>query len=329
MNKKLLFIGAIFILVVILVILASRQSSPAQTTAPSVRPTLAAPAPTTIFTQPSNVTFSFAASPTIPTSLPSYTVQPMPLSSIEQIAEQSTAALALGATPSALTRGDSYTETWSRPNEAALTITKTNNLTTLSFRQIKSKRPPNVLAPGAAAQQFLALLVPPTEGLVVRVTGTTNGPFNGLLVLDSPAPTSFTNYYYSYFLDDYPILTTGLSISPASVIADDGGVVRFASVVPPPSSLQIGTPVALLTVNQVLASLMAGRGTLLDTHNPETPDQGVVPNFSKFIIEDAKVVYAPKEAQLLPALYMTGTGTATGGATQKATIFLWLTVGSP
>ena len=328
MNKKLVFIGSIFIIVVVAaVVLTRHKPAPPPVTTP--QPTLALPAPTGIFPQPPNVTFSFASPPSIPTSLPSYAFQPAPLSSVEQVAAKAAITLNLGATPSALTRGGSYAKTWSRPNEATLTVTQTNERVTLSFRQIKSVRPPVVIAPDVAVQQFLLALIPPTANLSVRAAGTTNGPFDGLLVLDTPAPTSFKNHFYSYALGAYPLLTPELSITPISVIADSGGIIRFATIALPPSSFQAGASLTLLTANQILASLTAGRGTLLDTHNPQTPDQGEVPNFSKFIIEDARIVYAPKEKFLLPALYMTGTGSAAGGAAQKATIFLWLSVGLP
>lgn len=323
MNKKLLFVGAAFVIIIVAVVMLLQRQS-VSSPGPTPQPTLAPPAPAGIFTQPPNVTFSFAAPLSIPASLPSYTFQPVSLSSVEQVAAKAATTLNLGATPSAITRGGSYAKTWSRLNEASLTVTQTNERITLSFRQVKSIRPPVVIAPDAAAQQFLLALIPPTANLSVRAAGTTSGPFDGLFVLDSPAPTSFKNYFYSYALGTYPLITADLSITPVSVIADSGGIIRFATIAPPPASFQAGASLTLLTADQVLASLTARRGTLLDTHDPQTPDQGAVPDFSKFIIEDIKIVYAPKENLLFPALYMTGTGSAAGGATQKATIFLWL-----
>lgn len=323
MNKKLLFIGAVFIIVVVAVfVLTVRQSaSPA---VPAPEPTLAAPGPTGIFAQPPKVAFSFLAPPTIPASLPMYTFQPAPLSSVEQMAGKAAATLGLATAPSTLIRGGSYTKTWSRPNEAALTVTQTNEFISLSFRQAKSNQTPNALAPDVAVHQFLLALVPPTQNLTIRAAGTTSGPFDGLLVLDTPAPTSFKNYFYSYILGSYPLLTSDLSITPVSVIADSGGIIRFANIVPPPSSFQAGTATPLLTRDQVLASLAAGLGTLLDTHSPQTPEQGEIPNFSNFVIEDSAIVYAPQKNLLVPAIYMTGTGTTAAGAVQKATLFLWL-----
>lgn len=323
MNKRLLIIGVVFIIIVVAVAMLTRRQ-PASSPAPTAQPTLAPPAPTGIFTQPHNVTFSFASPPAIPTDLPGYIFQPVSLSSIEQAAARAATILNLGATPSTLIRGGSYTKTWSRPNEAVLTVTQTNGSISVTFRQAKTTQTPGALAPDVAVQQFLLALIPPTANLSMRAAGTVDGPFDGLLVLDTPAPTSFKNYSYSYALGSYPLLTPDLSISPVSVIADSGGIIRFANIVPPPASFQQISPPTLLTANGVLVSLTARRGVLLDTHNPQTPEQGEVPGFSKFVIEDSKIVYAPRDNFFLPALYMTGTGTDAGGGVQKATIFLWL-----
>lgn len=323
MNKRVLLVGVIFLAVVVVVILlvSGRPTTPG---GELVQPTLAPPAPSGGLTQPPNVAFSFATQPNIPATLPTYTFESMPLASIEALAAKAAATLGLSATPSALTRGDSYTKTWSRTNEAALTVTQTLGRVTMTFRQAKTSQSPGSLAPDVAVQQFLLALVPPTASLSVRAAGTESGPFNGLLVFDTPPPASYQNYFYSYTVSSYPVLSPDLSLVPMSVIADSGGIIRFANIVPPPLSVQAGRSVPLLTPDQVLASLAAGRGSLLDTHNPQTPDQGAVPNFSKLVIEEAKIVYAPEGNQLLPALYMTGTGTSTGGAVQKATLFLWL-----
>jgi len=323
MNKKFIFIGAIFISIVVAAVFLTRRQS-VSPPGPTPQPTLAAPAPTGIFTQPPNVTFSFASPPAIPASIPIYTFAPASLSSVEQMAGKAATSLGLGATPSTLIRGGSYTKTWSRPNEAVLTVTQTNGGISVTFRQAKTTQAPGALAPDVAVQQLLLALIPPTANLSVRAAGMVDGPFDGLLVLDTPAPPSYKNYFYSYTLDGLPVLTSDFSITPVSVIADSGGVIRFANIVPPPSSFQVGAATPLLTRDQVLASLTAGRGALLDTHDPQSPEQGAVPGFSKFVIEESRIVYAPQNNMLLPALYMTGTGTAKGGGVQKATIFLWL-----
>ncbi len=315
--------GAIFIVVVAVAIVLTvhQPSSPA---GPSPSPTLAAPGPTGIFPQPPKVSFSFTMPPSIPTSLPTYTFQPPGLSSIEQTAVKAAPALGLEPTPVTLVRGGSYTKTWSRPNDAALTVTQTNGAMSITFRQVKSSKPLSPIAPEAAVQQFLIAVIPPTQNLSIKAAGTTNGPFDGLLVIDTPPPASFKNYFYSYIVASYPLLTADLSISPVSVIADSGGIIRSANIIPPPASFQTGTATPLLTRDEVLGSLTAGRGTLLDTHNPQTPEQGVVPDFSSFVIEDSAIVYAPQKNLLLPALYMTGTGKTVTGAVQNATLFLWL-----
>ena len=315
--------GAIFIVVVVVAVALTVRQPPSPA-GPSPSPTLAAPGPTGIFPQPPKVAFTFATPPAIPASLPMYTFQPAALSSVEQTEGKAAPGLNLGATPSTLIRGDSYTKTWSRPNEAALTVTQTNGALSITFRQVKSTKPPNPITPEVAVQQFLAAVVPPTQNLTIKAAGTTSGPFDGLLVLDTPPPASFKNYFYSYIVESYPLLTADLSITPVSVIADGGGIIRSANVVPPPASFQAGTATPLLTLDEILASLTAGRGTLLDTHNPQTPDQGAVPDFSSFVIDRATVVYAPQNNLLLPALYMTGTGKTAGGAVQNATLFLWL-----
>lgn len=324
MNKKLLIVGAIFIIVLTAVLLFFRQQ-PGTLTGPAVSPTLAPPAPTGIFQQPPNVAFSFASPPVIPATLPTYVTNPLPLTSVEQTANKAVPALGLSASASTIIRGNSYTKTWSRGNDASLKITQTGDSISVSFTQSKTNQTPGSITPDVAVQQFLLLLIPPTTGFSIRASGTSPGPFDGLLVLDTPPPVSFQNYFYTYILSSYPVLTAGLSLTPISVIADSGGIIRFAYIVPPPASYSIAQTVSLLSPDQVLVSLTAGRGTLLDTYNPQNPEQGAVPNFSKFVIETAQIVYAPKNNTLLPALYMTGTGSSSSGTSQKATIFLWLT----
>src|SRR5258706_4170391 len=279
MNKKLLLISVTFIVIVILVVLIFIKKSPIST-GPTAPPTLAIPAPTSIFVQPANVVFSFISPPLLPTSLPTYSFQPISLATVEQIAGNAAVNLGLGSTPSALTRGNSYTKTWSRPNEAVLTVTQTEGSINTIFRQAKSNKLPGALTPDVATQQFLSIFIPPATNLSVAASGTTNGPFDGMLVLDTPTPTAFKGYSYSYTLSSYPVLTPDLSIAPIFIVTDSGGIIRFASITPPPSTLQEEKAISLLNHNQILDSLAAGRGTLLDTHSPLTPERGVVPNFS-------------------------------------------------
>ena len=198
-NKKLLIIGGAVIIVIVVVaaLFAGRTGS---STGPAAQPTLAQPAPTGIFTQPANVTFSFTSTPTIPSSLPTYTFQPIPLTTVEQEAANAAPGLGLDATPSALTRGGSYMKTWSRGSDALLTLTQTSGAVTVVFHQIKAVQSPGALAPDIAIQQFLLALIPPQTNVSLRAAGTSNGPFDGLLVLDTPPPTSYTNYLYSYVI---------------------------------------------------------------------------------------------------------------------------------
>lgn len=320
----MLIIGGIIILILLVVgVLLGRNTGGSTQIMPTPYPTLAPPAPTGNFPQPTNVVFSFATPPVIPASLPAYSYQPMSLASVESVAAKAAPSLGLSATPSALTRGGSYTKTWSRGNDANLIVTQTNDLITTTYHQIKSTTPPGALPPDVAVQQFLLSLVPSSQNISVRAAGTSSGPFDGLLVLDTPPPKSYTNYFYSYTISGIPVLTTDLSLAPASIIADGGGIIRSASIVPPPALPTQRGAVSLISKDQVLASLSAKRGVFLDVHSPQAPEQGVVPAFTKFVISDIKLVYAPKDGQLLPAFYLTGSGTTAGGQKQDATIFLW------
>lgn len=324
MNKKTIIIAGIIVFVLIVVgVLVGKNSSGLTQITPTPFPTLAPPAPTGVFPQPTGAVFSFATAPSLPASLPAYSYQPMTLSAIESLSAKTAVSLDLSATPSALTRGGSYTKTWSRGNDANLIVTQTNDLITITYHQIKSTTSPGTFTPDVAVQQFILSLVPAAQGINVRPAGTSSGPFDGLLVLDTPLPKSYMNYFYSYVTSGAPILTTGLSLAPISVIADSGGIVRSASIIPPPTLTTQGGAVNIISNEQILASLSGGRGLLLDVHAPQAPEQGVIPTFTKFIITDVKLVYAPKDSQLLPALYLTGSGTTASGQKQDATIFLW------
>jgi len=324
MNKRIILIGVIVLCVLAVAAFVLTRGHQVAPGGLGVSPTLAPPAPTGIFPQPPNVKFSFKIAPNIPTSLPIYTFQPASYATIDQLAARAATTLNLGATPSAITRGGSTTKTWSRPNEAELSLSQTNGTINLVYRQAKSSESPGALSPDVAVQQFLLSVIPLTPNMSIRASGTDNGPFDGLLIFDNPPPTSFTNCYYSYVLGTYPVISSDLSIAPISIIADAGGIIRFANITPPPTSIQMSGAAPLLTQENILSSLAAGRGVLLDTHSPQAPNQGAVPVFSSFQINDTKIVYAPQGNFLMPALYITGNGTALNGASQNATIFLWL-----
>jgi len=323
MNKRLILIAIIFLLIAIAVFLFVSRQREAGLTGLTPSPTLAPPAPSGIFPQPTNAVFSFASPPGTPSTAPSYTFVPPTLASIESMVGRSAQALDLSSTPSSLIRDGVYTKTWSRPGEAKVVVTQKNNAIGITFQQAKSSQPPGVFTPDVAVQQFLLSLVPISPGITVYAAGSSSGPFDGLLVLDTPSPSSYKNYLFSYAVDQKPILTSALSLTPVSVIADSGGIIRSASIVPPPTAVQAAVSLALLSPEQILASLAAGRGTLLDVHNPQTPEQGELPAFSAFTITDVKIVYAPQNNMLLPAFYLSGTGTAPAGKAQQAIIFLW------
>lgn len=318
--KNRITLLALFIIIAIAVLVGASISRGARKSPPS----LAQPAPTgTAFDQPPNVQFSFAAPPSIPTSLPTYQFGGATLSSVEQAAQRATTALGLETVPSVLQMTDAYTKTWSRPNEAALTVTQTTSGITLSFQQAIAQKGQTQKQPANAAGDFLSLFFTSAPGVSIEQTSVLSGPFDGLLVLDPPDPPQYQAYNFRYAIGGYAIITAGFGYDTASIVVDGAGAIRSANITPPPSSIQRVGTVDLLLVDQILLSLSAGRGVAVDAHNPESASLGEKPAFSSFTIEDVKIVYAPQGSQLLPALLLSGTGAGSGGLTQRATFFLW------
>lgn len=322
MKNKTVKIGLVFIVVAVIAlgIFLGRGKGTAPTTPAPLAPQ--AP-PNESFIQPPKVAFSFTTTPTIPPALPTYQFQGATRASVEQLAQTAASSLNLQATPSSLQMTDTYTKTWARPNQAQLVVTQTKDGVTLSFQQILAIKGQPVKAPAAAASAFLSLFFSPTPAVSVIQIDASPGPFDGLLVLDPPNPPEYKKYNYRYYLGGYAIVTSGLNDNAAFVIVDSAGVVRSANIVPPPASIAPAGETPVLTPDQIRSSLSAGKGSLVNAYNPQDPAVGSAPVFSSFSVENTQIVYTPQNSQLLPAFLLSGTGTAEGGVTQKATFFLW------
>lgn len=325
MKQKIAFIIGVFLLAAIIlgVIIGKNQFNAGRSVAPTPLPTFAPPAPTgSVFVQPQSVIFSFNQQPDTPAVLPAYTFTSPTVEALSQIAAKAAPALSLGSEAKSLLRGSVFTRTWSRPNEADLVVTRSDNDLSIVYHQAKSAGQSG-LDPQAAAKQLGELLIALPQGVSLVAAGAGNGPFNGLLVIDPPAPPSYKEFFYSYTIGGYPILSRVLGAAPVSVVVDGRGVVRSATISPPPADVTQTASVNILATDQILQNLKARRGAILNTYESQAVNEAKEPIFSSFQIEETKIVYAPRDSQLLPAFLLTGTGADANSKQQKATFFLW------
>lgn len=321
MKNKAVIIGFI-LLVVLLVVVGVFFGRKAATPTPVPLAPQASPNPA--FIPPPKVKFAFVSPPTIPASMPIYQFQSMTRASVESLAQQASTQLGLQATPSALQMTDTYTKTWTRPDQAQLVVTQTAHGITLSFQQVIAVKGVPKKTPVSAASDFIALFFAPSSGVTIQPTDISSGPFDGLLVLDPPTPPEYRGYNFRYAIGGYTIATEGLNDNSGTVVVDSAGTIRAANIVPPPSSIQQAGEVATIAPEGILVSLATGKGSLVNTQDLQDPSVGSTPTFSSFSIETTKIIYAAQGNQLFPALLLSGTGTSTKGATQKATFFLWI-----
>ncbi len=316
LKKQYLIIAAAFVLILTTVIFWVVGSKPAAKPKSPAQNRLALPPPRfqPAIESPPGVIFSYVGpSPAIPAVLGVYRISPSPsLTVIQRQALGVARNLGFTASPSAFIRKQNYAASWEE-KDTSLSFAKSGATRALSYQLLRSGvSGPPVAVDETLIKKFLKNIQPESSLLPLRPYGMQGNRFDGLLVLDQPPPT-LSSYAYSFVLDQYPLLTPELSPVSVSLVIDDRGAVRSLSYVFPPEGITKTGDTALLSLEDVVYGLTAGRGLLLSAQNPGEDWEGVTPNFQKVELSALAVVYVQDNEQLQPAFLLSGTGVSGGG----------------
>lgn len=162
-------------------------------------------------------------------------------------------------------------------------------------------------------------------GVSLSQTQVIDGPFDGLLVFDSFGASKFQAINFSYTINGVPVTTPRGGLISASVVIDNLGIIRSATLSPPPATITPADNVHLISKTDILANLSQKRASIVSGYNSKTAGQSDALTFRSFAIDKTTVVYGQQDKKLLPAFLLHGTGTDLSGTTQEATYFLWAT----
>jgi len=322
--KVIKIAGVVFIAILLGLLLLLLFRTSGSSPSPARKTTVVRPAPSGNIQPPDVVTFSFAKPPSLPDSLPVYGIEEYTTAQLEQAIRDNLSGFTIPNPPATLYRNDIRTTTWSR-NGAEITLTTApGKPPTVVFRQsLATTRPESAQSSTATASRIVLGFFPPPSGVSLHHLTDSDGPFDGLLITDSLGVTSVKGVTFAYTIGDIPILSAAENITSSSVVVDNLGVVRFATLYPPPRSVTPGTSVSLISKEDILDNLKEGRASVLSGYNAQTIGKGGALTFSSFIIDATSVVYARDNGVLFPALLIHGKGVTASGGDQEATYFLW------
>ena len=282
-------------------------------------------APTTAITQPLNVSFSFQTAPAFPTTLPTYNASFFSPQEFLDLGKNIAASYDLSATSSTLIRNGITTRSWTRTG-ATLTATVAEDMFSYVFHQsVAHVKPQKPLTPTETAITFVSSLFTVPSPIVVSQKQLIDGPFDGLLYSDQFAAGSATGVFLSYSILGIPIASTISQDVTGSVIVDNLGIVRSATLFSPPKTITENGSVPILSKEDVLKNLEAGRGSVVSVGQSDAAHLEEQLSFSSFTITDTHIVYTASGSSYMPAFLLSGSGMGTNGSLQKATFFLWAT----
>lgn len=320
--KKNLFIltGILLFFAAVFYVISTNKSITTQ--AP---PVVVREAPSVALQQPEGVTFAFATEPALPSSLPTYTFTEFTQNQLIQAVSKNLSLYAIPASPSSLLRSGTTTTRWSRDG-ADFSATVTKNSATVVFHQsqafIKPFGNPDVTT---TANQFIQEIYSLPAGVSLSQTKITDGPFDGMYVLDTFGASKFQAVNFSYTINGVPIATKRGDVTTGSVVVDNLGIIRSATLSPPPSTVAQQENVRLISKADILSNLKQMRASIVSGYNAKTAGLGDELTFRSFTIDKTTVVYGQQDGKLLPAFLLHGTGTDASGTPQEATYFLWAT----
>ena len=321
-NQRPIRLLLITLLIVGIIITLVMRRAPRKAV-PVREPVLVLPAPTIHLQSPKNVSFQFEKEPVIPSQLTTYLYEEYSLAETERLIRNSLSSYAIPASASSLVRMGVSTTTWSRLG-AEFILTSSPTTTSVVFRQQQALSLPGTISPSVAvARQFIFQLFSLPTGMTLTNLGAKDGEFDGLFIIDTFPKTEFVAELFSYAVEGRPVISLYETGPNATVVVDGNGVVRAATVFPPPKQLVPGASMPLITKADVLSNLTQGRGAIVSGYNEATSGQGEQLTFTSFGIKEVSVVYAKQGTAILPAFLLSGTGTDAGGQIQEATYFLW------
>ncbi len=322
MNRRtVFFIGLLSLVVVVVSLSFSGRVRPA---APTQPPVVVRPAPVIEIQQPDNVVFSFASQPALPTSLPVYSATDYTPAQLDRAVLNNLSVFSIPASPSSLIRSGTETTTWAREGADFSTTVSQGGAKTIVFHQSQARsKPSSTSSVTEAASQFITGLFALPPGVTLSQIEIFDGPFDGLSIQDSLGASVFQGVSFSYTLGGIPIVTSGGGPSSNSVVVDNLGIIRSATLNPPPQSLTPAGSLPIITKGDVIANLSQKRAAVVSGNNPQTVGLGGALTFRSFAIDKTLLVYAEEEGRLMPALLLHGTGADTSGVSQEATYFLW------
>lgn len=278
-------------------------------------------APTGYFIQSPGTRFSFISTPTLPKTLPAYSWESVNGDSLVSAIPEILQSLGVSATPSSIIRGSIRTTKWSSPSTFSLILTSSKESQTITYQRIRSSGG-LISSPELGARRFIDLFSSLFENSSIYIEET-GGEFDGLLVLDSPKPKRFSGFSASFVYNNYPFSTNSINNFSASIVTDNSGVVRSATIFIPKIPIAILGSVVILTPEQLLFNLESQRGSIVALKSGGLESSGPNPPFKSFSIRSVSIFYTLKNGLYLPAFFISGEGITNRGARQEASYFLW------
>lgn len=310
-------LGVIGSITLLLFRTATKQTAPL--------PAIVRVAPTTAIAQPSKVSFSFQTAPALPTKLPVYEFSFFSPQEFLDFGKNLVAAYDLSATTSTLIRNGITTKSWTRTG-AALTATVADDMFSYVFHQTAAhSKPQNPAAPTETAIAFVSSLFTVPSPIVVAQKQLLDGPFDGLVYSDQFAAGSVTGVVLSYSLSGIPLATLTAGDVSGSVIVDNLGIIRSATLFPPPKAVVEKGSVPILSKEDIIHNLEAGRGSVISAGQSDAANVEEQLSFTSFTITGSHIVYAASDSAYMPAILLSGSGVGSRGSPQEATFFLWAT----
>lgn len=228
---------------------------------PAPPPKISAPPPPVevIPSAPKNVSFTYAGSTNIPTTLPGYhfSWKRRNLNEILSIANL------LGFADPPVRKRDKKNTIYSWFSPSANLYLFDNGMTQIwKYALVLSKGTSLGNAQSEeTGKNFLASVFALPKNVSFLLKNSSSGPFDGLVIRDSPIPT-LHGYSFSYMVDDIPVVTTEFNMSPISIIIDSNGIVRTFSFSHPPI-VESSNAYRLISPSDAVTSLKKGLGILI------------------------------------------------------------------
>jgi hypothetical protein len=271
-----------------------------------------------------DVEVSFDTTDVIPPTLPTYEIERLSTELIGDFMLNLTKSLQIQATPSTLIRNDITIKSWLRTGEVELTHTKSMSGDSVLYRRMRANsRPTGKISQDTIVADFISLFRPASSGLVLVPVSSSSASLTGLLVLDTPSPSSFVTRVFAHMLSGYQLVDSSHNPLALSVMIDNFGIIRFSNYFIPPVIRSQLNSVVLINHDGIKKNILSGRAGVISSANKVAPEWGERPSFTSLVIKKIQVVYAQKENLLLPGYILSCDGKNGAGAQQSVSLFMW------